>query len=105
MNINAAQTVGKYGFVPPGSIGLGGLLATLALLGLIIWRSGRLERACVPVLTTIAALAIFALSLTLGGCGYGSSYTPPQNPGPAVFMVSAQSGAISHSATVNVTVQ
>jgi len=54
---------------------------------------------------TAAVLAILALSLTLGGCGYGSSYTPHQNPGPTMLTVTAQSGTTSHTATVNVTVQ
>jgi len=105
MNVITTTTVPRYGFLPPGSIGLGGLLAALALLGLMIWRGGRFERARVPVLTTAAVLAVFSLSLTLGGCGYGSSYVPPQNPGPAVLTVTAQSGTLSHTATVNVTVQ
>jgi hypothetical protein len=106
MNINTTTGVPRYGFLPPGTIGLGGLLASLLLLGLMIWRGGRFARARVPVLGTAAVLAMFALSLTLGGCGYGSSYTPPpQNSGPAVLTVTAQSGTLTHTATVNVTVQ
>jgi hypothetical protein len=105
VNINTTTGVPRYGFLPPGSIGLGGLLAALSLLGLMIWRDGRFARARVPVLGTAAVLAMFALSLTLGGCGYGSSYTPPQNSGPAVLTVTAQSGTLTHTATVNVTVQ
>lgn len=105
MNINTTTTVPRYGFLPPWRIGLGGLLAALSLLGLMIWRGGRFASARVPVLGTAAVLGMFALSLTLGGCGYGSSYTPPQNSGPAVLTVTAQSGTLSHTATVNVTVQ
>jgi hypothetical protein len=105
VNINTTTGVPRYGFLLPGSIGLGGLLAALSLLGLMIWRGGRFARARVPVLGTAAVLAMFALSLTLGGCGYGSSYTPPQNSGPAVLTVTAQSGTLTHTATVNVTVQ
>jgi uncharacterized protein (TIGR03118 family) len=104
MNVNVASYVGRYGLLPPGSIGLGGFLAALGLLGLLTWRGGKLGRARVPVMTTVGVLAIFALSLTMAGCGYGSSYTPPQNSGPAILTVTAQSGAISHTATVNVTV-
>ena len=104
MNINTTTNVPRYGFLPPSGIGLGGLLAALGLLSLMIWRGGRFERARVPVLGTAAVLGVFVLSLTLGGCGYGSSYTPPQNPGPAVLTVTAQSGTLSHTATVNVTV-
>jgi hypothetical protein len=105
MTINTAMSVPRYGFLPPDGIGLGGFLAALALLGFVIARSGKFARARVPVLGTAAVLAAFAFSLALGGCGYGSSYTPPANPGPAVMTVTAQSGTISHTATVNVTVQ
>lgn len=106
MNINTTTGVPRYGFLPPGNIGLGGLLAALSLLGFVTWRSRRFARVRVPVLGTAAALAMFALSLTLGGCGYGSSYTPPpQNSGPAVLTVTAQSGTLTHTANVNVTVQ
>jgi uncharacterized protein (TIGR03118 family) len=105
MTVNTAMNVPRYGLLPPGSIPLGGILAVFALLSLTIWSAGRLQRARVPVLTTAAVLAIFALSLTLVGCGYGSSYMPPQqNPGPAVLTVTAQSGALTHTQTVNVTV-
>jgi uncharacterized protein (TIGR03118 family) len=104
MNVNTTTSVGRYGFLPPGGISLGGFLAALALLGFMISRVGKFGRARVPVLATTAALAIFAFSLALGGCGYGSSYMPPQNAGPAVLTVTAQSGTISHTATVNVTV-
>lgn len=106
MSVNTAMNVPRYGLLLPGSIGLGGLLAVFALLGLTIWSAGRLERARVPVLATAGVLAIFALSLTVVGCGYGSSYTPPQqNPGPAVLTVTAQSGSLTHTQSVNVTVQ
>jgi hypothetical protein len=106
MTVNTAMNVPRYGLLPPGSTGMGGFLAVFALLSLTIWSAGRLQRTRVPVLATAAVLAIFALSLTLVGCGYGSSYTPPQqNPGPAVLTVTAQSGALTHTQTVNVTVQ
>ena len=105
MNVNTASTVPRYGFLWPGSIGLGSFLAAFALVGLLMWRGGRMERARVPVLATAAVLAIFALSLTLVGCGYGNSYMPPQNSGPAMLTVTAQSGSISHTANVSITVQ
>ena len=105
MTVNTASTVPRYGLLPPGRIGLGGFLAAFALLGVMIWRGGRLGRARVPVLATATVLAIFALSLTLVGCGYGSSYMPPQNSGPALLTVTAQSGSLSHTANVSITVQ
>ncbi|HXC32487.1 MAG TPA: hypothetical protein VNZ56_08455 [Verrucomicrobiae bacterium] len=46
-----------------------------------------------------------ALSLTLGGCGYGSSYNAPQNAGPAMMTVTATSGSITQTTSVSVTVQ
>ena len=105
MTINTAMSVPRYGFLPPGGFGIGGLLAALALLGFVVARSGKFARVRIPVLTSAAALAVFSFSLALGGCGYGSSYTPPANPGPAVMTVTAQSGTLSHTTTVNVTVQ
>ncbi len=105
MTINTAMSVPRYGLLPPGGIGLGGLLAALALLGFVVARSGKFAHVRIPVLTSAAALAVFSFSLALGGCGYGSSYTPPANPGPALLTVTAQSGTTSHTATVNVTVQ
>jgi uncharacterized protein (TIGR03118 family) len=104
MTVNTTTSVPRYGFLPPGGIGIGGLLAALALFGLMIWRGVRFEGARVPALATAALLAVFAFSLAMGGCGYGSSYTPPMNPAPAVLTVTAQSGTLSHTATVNVTV-
>jgi hypothetical protein len=51
-----------------------------------------------------AAATIVALGLAMGGCGgYGSSTQP--NRGTASIMVTAHSGAISHTTTVSVTVQ
>lgn len=107
MTINTTMSVPRYGFLAGGGNGgLGSLVAALAILGFMVWRRRRLERVRIPVFGTAAALAIFALLLALGGCGYGSSYTAPtQNSGPAVMTITATSGSISHTATVNVTVQ
>jgi uncharacterized protein (TIGR03118 family) len=105
MNINTTTTVPRYGFLAPSGFGLDGLLASLGLLGLMIWRGGKFARARVPVLATAALLAIFAFSLAMNGCGYGSSYTPPANAGPAMLTVTGQSGTLTQTATVSVTVQ
>jgi len=104
MNVNTTTAVPRYGFLPPGGIGLGGLLAALALFGYMISRSVTLGRARVPFLATATLLAAVSFSLALGGCGYGNSYTPPANPGPAVMTITAQSGTLTHTTTVNVTV-
>jgi len=58
----------------------------------------------IPLLTAAAGAAIVALGLAIVGCGgYGSSTQP--NRGTASIMVTAQSGAVSHTTTVKVTVQ
>jgi uncharacterized protein (TIGR03118 family) len=107
MNINTTPSTPGYGFLPPGGLGLGlgGLLAALALVAIARGQRERFGRLRVPVLTTAAVLGALALSLTLGGCGYGSSYTAPQNAGPAMMTVTAQSGSVTQSTTVSVTVQ
>jgi len=56
------------------------------------------------VLTAAAVVAIVVLSFTLVGCGGYSSTTPP-NRGTNSIVVTAQSGTLSHTSTVNVTVQ
>jgi len=105
MTINTTTAVPRYGFLAPGGFGLAGLFAALGLLGLMIWRGAKYARARVPVLATAALLAIFAFSLAMNGCGYGSSYTPPANAGPAMLTVTGQSGTLTQTATVSVTVQ
>lgn len=105
MTVNVATSTPRYGFLPIGGIGLGGFLCALSLLVLMIWRGRKFERARVPALATAALLVIFAFSLAMNGCGYGSSYTPPMNPGPATLTVSGVSGAMTQTATVSVTVQ
>jgi uncharacterized protein (TIGR03118 family) len=102
--VTTSATVPRYGFLLFDLIGPGALLSTLALLGLLIWRGGNLRTARASLLTATAVLAIVALSVTVGGCGgYGSNTQP--NLGTASIMVIAQSGAISHTTTVKVTVQ
>jgi uncharacterized protein (TIGR03118 family) len=104
LTVTTSATVTRYGFLLFDRIGPGALLSTLALFGLLIWRGGNLRNASAPLLTATAVLAIVALSVTLGGCGgYGSNTQP--NRGTASIMVIAQSGAISHTTTVKVTVQ
>lgn len=108
MNIDTTTSTPGYGFTFPRGVGfgLGGLLAVLALAFVTMVRRGqRFTRVRVPVLATAAGLAIFALSLTLGGCGYGSSYNPPQNAGPATMTITATSGSVMQTTSVSVTVQ
>jgi uncharacterized protein (TIGR03118 family) len=63
-----------------------------------------------PLLTPARALAMAGLALALGvaGCGGGyggSKTTTPINRGTAMIVVTAQSGAVTHTTTINVTVQ
>jgi uncharacterized protein (TIGR03118 family) len=104
LTVTTSATVTRYGLLLFDLNSLGALLSTLALFRLLTWRCGNLRNARASLLTATAVLAIAALSVTLGGCGgYGSNTQP--NRGTASIMVVAQSGAISHTTTVEVTVQ
>jgi len=104
LTVTTSATVPRYGLLLPDLIGPWALLAALALFSLLLWRSGNLRIARASLLTATAVLAFVALSVTLGGCGgYGSSMQP--NRGTASVMVTAQSGTISHTTTVRVTVE
>jgi hypothetical protein len=74
------------------------------LFSLVMWLGGKLQTSRASLLTATAVMTIVALSLALAGCGgYGGGMQP--NRGTASIMVTAQSGTISHAATVRVTVQ
>lgn len=118
MSITAAVNPPPYGYARarsalagrfgkgPFSAGLIGLAGMAFALGLLVLRFSRWKRPVrVPVFATLGALTLLAFSLAMSGCGYGSSYTPPQNSGPAMLTVTAQSGMLSHTATISVTVQ
>ena len=104
LTVRASASVSRYGLLMADGIGFWSLFVALALYSLAIWRGGKIQTARPSLLTATAVLAIVALGLAIGGCGgYGSS-TPP-NRGTASIMVTAQSGTISHTTTVMVTVQ
>lgn len=104
LTFTTSATVPRYGLATLGEIGDWTLIAALSVLGLAIWHRGKIWTARASLLTATAVLTIVALGLAIGGCGgYGSS-TPP-NRGTASIMVTAQSGTISHTTTVMVTVQ
>jgi uncharacterized protein (TIGR03118 family) len=104
LTVTTSASVPRYGLLMPDLIGPGFLVVALVLFSLLIWRGGRLRNARASLLTATAVMAIVGVSLTLSGCGgYGSSMQP--NRGTASIMVTAQSGTISHTATVSVTVQ
>jgi len=104
LTVTTSASTSRYGLLMPDLIGPCALLLALALFCLVIARGGKLRNARASLLTARAVLAIIALGLAIGGCGgYGSSTQP--NRGTASIMVTAQSGTISHTTTVMVTVQ
>jgi len=104
LTVTTSASVSRYGLLMPDLLGPCALLVALALFSFAMWRGRSVRIARASLLTATAAMAIVGLSLTLSGCGgYGSSTQP--NRGTASIMVTAQSGTISHTTTVMVTVQ
>ena len=88
-----------------GGTGSGLVLATLGFLGALTTLMKRTlgYRAAFLRMAAIG-LAVIPL-LTLASCGGGSAAATPTNRGTASIVVTAQSGAVSHTTTVRVTVQ
>jgi len=104
LTVTTSASVPRYGLLPFSLIGPAALLSALLLFALLLRHGASLPSGRASLLTATAVLAIAALSVTLAGCGgYGS--TTNANRGTASVMVTAQSGAISHTSTVMVTVQ
>ena len=102
LTVTTSASVSRYALLMPELLGPGALLVALALFSFAMWRFRTVRIARASLLTATAA--IVALGLVMGGCGgYGSNAQP--NRGTASVMVTAQSGAISHTTTVQVTVQ
>jgi len=80
------------------------LLAAVALFAIARRRGANTQRPRPVRLVFAAALSVFVISLTLGGCN-GSANSVQTNRGTATITVMAQSGAVSHSTAVMVTVQ
>jgi hypothetical protein len=88
----------------PDRIGPWALLFALGLCSLAVWTSGKVRTLRPFLMTATAALTIVAMGLAIGGCGgYGSR--TQANRGTATVMITAQSGAISHTTSVTVTAQ
>jgi hypothetical protein len=104
LTVTTSASTSRYGLLMPDLIGPCALLLALALFCLVVARGGKLRNARASLLTATALLTIVALGLAIGGCGgYGGSTQP--NRGTASIMITAQSGTISHTTTVMVTVQ
>jgi hypothetical protein len=104
LTVTASVNFLHAGLVMPGLAGPWTILVAFALFSFAMLRSGRLRTAHASLLRATAAVAIVALSITLSSCG-GSASSTPSNRGTALIQVTAQSGAISHTTTVSVTVQ
>lgn len=104
LTVTTSASVSRYGTLLPTLRGPCSLLLALVLFSIVLWRIKRVRMPRTSVLAATAAGAIVALALVMGGCGgYGSGMQPSR--GTASIVVTAQSGTISHSATIKVTVQ
>ena len=104
LTVTTSATVSRYGLLVPTLLGPCSLLAALALCSIAMLRIMNVRVPRRSLLTAAAAGVIIALGLGIGGCsGYGSG-TPP-NRGTASIVATAQSGTISHSTTIKVTLQ
>jgi uncharacterized protein (TIGR03118 family) len=104
LTVTTSATVSHYGMVLPGIIGPGAFLVALALFMFAAWRAKGVRIVRIALLPASAAAVIVAMGLAIGGCG-GYSKSAQPNHGTAAVMVTARSGAISHTTTINITVQ
>ena len=103
LTVTVSASTAQFGPLTPEQIGPLGLLFAIGLFWFAMWGAGKLPSARLSPVTATAAL-IFTLALAIGGCGgYGSS--SPANRRTATINVTAQSGTLSHTTTVSVTVQ
>jgi len=104
LTVTTSATVSRYGLLPIVLLGPYPLLLFLALFISLIWNGRKLQSSRPSLLSVTALLALVVVSLAAGGCGgYGSNMQP--NRGTASVQVVAQSGTISHSTVLTVTVQ
>ena len=104
LTLTTSIGVNRYGQAP-GTTGFGFLLATLGLIGALALFTRKTRGIQIPFLKVAAgALSVLALALTLVSCG-GYTTSGQTNRGTASIMVTAQSGAISHTTNISVTVQ
>jgi uncharacterized protein (TIGR03118 family) len=104
LTVTTSASVSHFGLVTPNLISLCALLIALALLNLVMRCGGNFRTDRARLLTATAGAAIVALGLVMSGCG-GSGSGAQSNRGSASIMVAAQSGTLSHTTIVRVTVQ
>jgi uncharacterized protein (TIGR03118 family) len=103
LTVTTSANVSRFGFLIPELIGPLTVLAAMALLSLAMWRSRNLPCLRRPQFAVVIT-AIILLGIAVSGCG-GNASSSQGNRGTATINVVAQSGAISHTTTVSVTVQ
>lgn len=105
LTVTTSAGVLQYGLMGHRPIGPISFFACLSLLSLLVRHRRKFPRLRAFMLTATAVLAIMALSAGLGGCGGYKSSGAGANRGTASISVTAQSGNISHTTTLSVTVQ
>jgi uncharacterized protein (TIGR03118 family) len=103
MTVTTSAAVLRYGQTI-GWMGFGLFVASFGLIGTLASFQKRTREPQVVFLRIAAgALTVITLALTLVSCGYTSNGVT--NRGTAAIVVTAHSGAISHTTNVSVTVQ
>jgi uncharacterized protein (TIGR03118 family) len=103
LTVTTSAAVFRYGQTV-GWMGFGLFVASFGLIGTLASFQKRTREPQVAFLRIAAgALTVITLALTLVSCGYTSNGAA--NRGTAVIAVTAQSGAITHTTNVSVTVQ
>jgi uncharacterized protein (TIGR03118 family) len=104
LTVTTSANVMHFGLLMPDLVGSWtAVLAAMVLLSLAMWRTRSLPYPRRPEFAVVVT-AIVMLGIAISGCG-GSASSSQVNRGTATINVVAQSGAISHTTTVSVTVQ
>src|SRR5690242_1540216 len=104
LTVTTSASVARFGLLPFRWTACTSSFAGLMMLIFLFWRGRNLPSADRRVFAAAALLVAISLSFALEGCG-GYSNNPPSNRGTASVVVTAQSGALSHSTTLTITVQ
>lgn len=108
LTVATSATVSRYGLVMPHEFGpwmflFAAALSAAALSAVVIIGACKVRfPRFAPAVVSVGA--ILALCFAIGGCG-GYSNTAQKNRGTAIITVNAQSGELTHTTTVSVTVQ
>ena len=104
LTVGTSANVVRFGLLPFRWTTSASSFAGLMMLILVLWRGRNVPRAHTRVLAAAALLIAISLSLALESCG-GYGNTPPGNRGTASVVVTAQSGTLSHTTTLTISVQ